>query len=181
MLAKWKRRRWRTVAGVADAGPRSATAATMINGSQSRGHSSICIDNHRRMLQGNSKVSFVFIFLFEFVLHAKLLHNAYTETSTLWRTEEGFSSHFPLLLLGQAIIAFFFTMIFASGFGGGGPGAGIKFGIMFAFVGVGANLIQFAVQPLTTKILVAWSVGGLIEFAIVGAIVGAIYKPSPSV
>lgn len=124
--------------------------------------------------------AFVFIFLFEFVLHAKLLHNAYTETSTLWRTEEGFSSHFPLLLLGQAIIAFFFTLIFASGFGSGGPGAGIKFGIMFAFVGVGANLIQFAVQPLTTKILVAWSVGGLIEFAIVGAIVGAIYKPSPS-
>jgi hypothetical protein len=124
--------------------------------------------------------AFVFIFLFEFVLHAKLLHNAYLETSTLWRTEEGFSSHFPLLLLGQAIIAFFFTMIFASGFGGGGSGAGVKFGIMFAFVGVGANLIQFAVQPLTTKILMAWSVGGLIEFAIVGAIVGTIYKPSPS-
>jgi hypothetical protein len=124
--------------------------------------------------------AFVFIFLFEFVLHAKLLHSAYLETATLWRTEESFNSHFPLLLLGQAVIAFFFTMIFATGFASGGAGAGVRFGIMFAFVGIGANLITFAVQPLTTKILLYWCIGGLIEFAIAGAIVGAIYKPSAS-
>jgi hypothetical protein len=38
--------------------------------------------------------------------------------------------------------------------------------------------IDFAVQPLTTTILIAWCIGGIIEFAIAGAIVGAIYKPA---
>jgi hypothetical protein len=33
------------------------------------------------------------------------------------------------------------------------------------------------VQPLTTKILGGWIVGDLIQFAIAGAIIGAIYKP----
>ena len=49
---------------------------------------------------------------------------------------------------------------------------------MVAFLYIGDNLITFAVQPLTTKILGGWIVGGLLEFAIAGAIVGAIYKPS---
>src|SRR5947208_16863840 len=35
-------------------------------------------------------------------------------------------------------------------------------------------LITFAVQPLTTKILGGWIVGDLIQFAIAGAIIGAI-------
>jgi hypothetical protein len=34
------------------------------------------------------------------------------------------------------------------------------------------------VEPLTTKILGFWIVGDLIAFAVVGAIIGAIYKPS---
>jgi hypothetical protein len=48
---------------------------------------------------------------------------------------------------------------------------------MVALICFGGHLIQFAVQPLTTKILGMWFIGAVIEFAIVGAIVGAIYKP----
>jgi len=33
------------------------------------------------------------------------------------------------------------------------------------------------VEQLTTKILWMWIAGGLIEFAIIGAVIGAIYKP----
>jgi len=47
-----------------------------------------------------------------------------------------------------------------------------------ALVYAGADLITFAVQPLTSKILCGWIVGDLIQFAIAGAIIGAIYKPS---
>ncbi len=51
-------------------------------------------------------------------------------------------------------------------------------GILVALVFAGVDLITFAVQPLTTKILGGWIVGDLIQFAIAGAIIGAIYKPS---
>jgi len=47
-----------------------------------------------------------------------------------------------------------------------------------ALVYIGNNFIIYAVQPLTTKILGGWIVGDLIMFAIAGAIIGAIYKPS---
>ncbi|MBX6325045.1 MAG: hypothetical protein IRY93_03280 [Chthoniobacterales bacterium] len=47
-----------------------------------------------------------------------------------------------------------------------------------ALIYVGVDFIWFAVQPLTTKILGGMIVGDLIQFAIAGAIIGAISKSS---
>ena len=124
--------------------------------------------------------AFAFIFGYEFVVHGILMKSAYLETATLWRAEADFNNHFPLLLLGQAVIAFFFVAIYGRGFSGSGVAGGVRLGILLALMHIGAGLIQYAVQPLTTKILISWSIEGIIEFAIVGAIVGAIYKPSAS-
>lgn len=121
--------------------------------------------------------AFVFIFFFEFVWHGMLMKSAYMETASLWRSGADFNAHFPLLVFGHAVIAFFFTGIYCRGFSGSGVAGGVRLGIMVALMCVGGDLIRFAVQPLTTKILGMWVVGGLIEFALVGAIVGAIYKP----
>jgi hypothetical protein len=124
--------------------------------------------------------AFVFVFLFEWFFHGILMKSAYQETSALWRPEAEFKSHFPVLVLGQLVFVFFFTMIFASGFAGAGVGAGARLGVLVGLLGVGANLIQFAVQPLTVKILFSWAIAGIVEFAIAGAIVGAIYKRASS-
>src|SRR5712692_2709120 len=119
--------------------------------------------------------AWVFVFIFGFIFYAKIMHSYYLETSTLWRPEADFNSHFPLLVLGQGVIAFFFTMIFVRGFGsGGGTAGGFRYGLLVGLLWVGPHLIQYAVQPLTTTILMAWSIAGIIEFAIAGAIVGAL-------
>ena len=51
------------------------------------------------------------------------------------------------------------------------------FGIVIGMLCSGVNLIRFATEPLTAKILWMWIAGDLIMFAIIGAVVGAIYKP----
>ena len=106
------------------------------------------------------------------------MHGIHNEMPALWRTEADFGSHFPWLILGHVVMAFFLTLLYARFVPGGGAGAGARLGIMVAFLYIGNNLVTFAVQPLTTKILGGWVVGNLLEFAIAGAIVGAIYKPS---
>jgi hypothetical protein len=50
-------------------------------------------------------------------------------------------------------------------------------GILVALVYAGPHLVTFAVQPITIKILCGWIVGTSIQFAVAGAIIGAIYKP----
>ena len=119
----------------------------------------------------------VFIFFFGFVWHGMLMKSAYMETATLWPAEADFNSHFWILILGHAVIAFAFTGLYVSKVGLSSAAVGLGYRIVIGILCAGGDLIRFAVEPLTTKILCMWIVGGLLQFAIAGAIVGAIYKP----
>jgi hypothetical protein len=121
--------------------------------------------------------AFVVIFFFEFGWHGNLMKSAYMETASLWRPEADFNSHFWILILGHAVIAFAFTGLYVSKVGVNSAATGMGYGIVIGLLCAGGDLISFAVQPLTPKILWMWIAGGLIEFAIVGAVIGAIYKP----
>jgi hypothetical protein len=121
-------------------------------------------------------VVFVFIFCFGYLWHPILMKDAYAETATLWRAEPDFW----ILILGHAVVAFAFTGLYVSKVGVNSVAVGLGYGIVIGILCAGGYLIRFAVEPLTAKILCMWIVGGLLQFAIAGAIVGAIYKPRTS-
>ena len=121
--------------------------------------------------------AFVFLFVFGFIWYGHLMHGVHQEVPALWRPEAEFKDHFVWLVFGHIVMAFFLTLLCAKFVPAGGAGACAKLGILVALVYAGADFITFAVQPLTTKILCGWIVGDLIQFAIAGAIIGAIYKP----
>ena len=122
-------------------------------------------------------VAFVFIFFFGFVWHGILMKSAYMETANLWRTDPDFNSHFWILILGHVVMAFAFTGLYVSKVGRQSAGIGFGYGIVLGIFCIGLDLSRFAVEPLTTKILWMWIAGSLIGFAIMGALVGAIYEP----
>jgi hypothetical protein len=124
--------------------------------------------------------AFVFVFLFGFVWHGHLMQSAYMEIESHWRSDADFKGHFYLLILGHVVMAFFLTWIYAGFAAAGGAGTGARLGLLIGFIFVGLYFIRFAVEPLTTKILVLGSIGDVLEFAIAGALIGAIYKPSAS-
>ena len=118
--------------------------------------------------------AFIFLFVFGFLWYGTLMRGAHEEVQALFRTKPDF----PWLILGHFVMAFFFTMLCVRFVPTGGIGASATLGILVGLVYAGPHLISFAVQPLTTKILCGWIVGAVIQFAIAGAIVGAIYKPT---
>jgi hypothetical protein len=120
--------------------------------------------------------AFVFVFFFGFVWHGILMKSAYMEIPSHYRAHDDMG--WGPLVLGHAMMAFFLTWIYASFAGGSGPGAGARLGILIGLIFVGLYFIRFAVEPLTMKILVLGDIGDVLEFAIAGAIVGAIYKPT---
>ena len=121
--------------------------------------------------------AFIFIFFFGFLWYGKLMHGAHNEVPVLWRSEADFGAHFGWLIFGHVVMAFFLTALYARFAPTGGAGTGATLGILIALLCIGNDLISYAVQPLTTKILCGWAVGNLIMFAIAGALIGAIYKP----
>src|SRR6266704_7018242 len=121
--------------------------------------------------------AYVFMFFWGWLLNGVLLKDIYAQTPNLWRPQSEMMSLFHWIIIGQALVIFAFVMIYASGFAGGGVIAGIRLGIVLEIAAIGMRLAIYAVQPFPGKLIVYGSVGGLIEMIIVGAIVGAIYKP----
>jgi hypothetical protein len=119
-------------------------------------------------------VAFVFVFFFGFVWHGILMKPTYMEIASHYRAHD--DMQWGPLLLGHVVMAFFFTWAYAR-FASGGPGAGMRLGVIVGLIFVGLYFIRFAVEPLTTKIVLLGSIGDVLEFALMGAIVGAIYKP----
>jgi len=125
--------------------------------------------------------AFIFAFLFEWLLHGVILKASEVALPQgLARAPADFQNHFLWVVLGEAIMVFMFTMIYARGFAGGGVRAGVCLGIMFGIIYTGANLISFGVQPFPSHLITWYSFAGLIEYAIIGAIVGTIYKAGPA-
>jgi hypothetical protein len=122
--------------------------------------------------------AYIFIFFWGWVLNGVVLKDVYAQTPNLWRPQSEMMSLFHWIIIGQALVVFAFVMIYASGFTGSGVAAGIKLGILLEIGAIGMRLGFYAVQPFPGKLVLYGSIGGLIEMVIVGAIVGAIYKPA---
>ena len=124
--------------------------------------------------------AYIFIFAWGWLLNGFVLKDIYAETPNLWRSQADMMSLFHWIIIGQALIVLAFVMIYASGFAGGGVAAGIRLGLLLEIAAIGMRLGFYAVQPIPGKLIVYGSIGGLIEMIIVGALVGAIYKPATS-
>ena len=121
--------------------------------------------------------AYIFIFLCGWLLNGVVLKDIYAQTPNLWRPQPEMMSLFHWIIIGQALIVFAFIMIYVSGFARGGVIAGIQLGVLLEIAAIGMRMGFYAVQPIPGKLILYGSVSGIIEMIIVGAIVGAIYKP----
>ena len=82
---------------------------------------------------------------------------------------------FAFLLLGF----FAFAYAYAKGYeGGNGIVEGIRFGVLVSLIVIGFGLIwQYVMFPITATYAAAIVIDSIVELALYGAIVGAIYKP----
>jgi len=132
--------------------------------------------NHKRGFVAFVAV-FLFLFFFGFVWHGILMKGAYLATASHWRTDENFHAHFWVLILGQAVVAFAFTGLYVSKVGVNSAAIGFGYGLVLGILCCGVELIRYATEPLSHQVILMWFAGDLISFALMGALVGAIYKP----
>jgi hypothetical protein len=83
--------------------------------------------------------------------------------------------------LGFLLVGFFaFAYAYAKGYEGGkGVAEGIRFGVTVSLIVVGFGVVwQYVMFPITATYAAALMIDSVVELAIYGAIVGAIYKPA---
>lgn len=119
---------------------------------------------------------FAFIFASDMVIHGWWMGETYKQTAHLWRTEEEMQQFMGWMLMGQFLIAFFMTWIFAKGWEGKGWGEGFRFGILMGAFTVSQMFIQYAVSPLPANIFWSWVGAAMIQSVCAGWIAAWIYK-----
>jgi len=121
---------------------------------------------------------FVFIFIFEWIFHGRMLMGLYEQTSSLWRPQQEMHNFFGFLTFAQIILAFVFSFIFTKGYQNKGIGEGVRFGVIVALLMSAPIFVAFAVQPIPSNLFVSWLVGNFFELIVAGVILSFIYQPA---
>lgn len=113
-----------------------------------------------------------------FVVHGILLRDLYLQHAGALRPEAQASAILPVGFAFALVGFFAFAYAYAKGYeGSSGLQEGLRFGVL---VGVllccFSGIWSYMVWPMSTRLLMAWLVDYVVEFAIYGMVVGAIYK-----
>jgi hypothetical protein len=131
--------------------------------------------NTKRYVLGSLAV-FVFIFVFEWVLHGQILAGLYEQTMEVWRPKEGMADYMGWMVAGQLLFAFIFGYIFLKGYENKGVGEGFRYGILIGLLFAPAQLIWYAVLPIPLTLAIGWLGGAIIEMALAGVVLAAVYR-----
>ncbi len=119
---------------------------------------------------------FIFNGLTNYVIHELLMKGAYEASAALWRPAAEMQDYCWWMVAGQAIIAIFFTTLFAKGYEGTGIGEGFRFGILIGLFCAGSSFISYAVMPLPCAIACNWAIMGLVQSVGAGIVAALVYK-----
>jgi len=125
----------------------------------------------------------VYFFIIEYVLHGLILRGPYESVTHLLRAEGDMApaTFFVLLFVAYLIMGVLLTKVYAKGVEEGGVAEGVRFGLLMGMLmAVPTGMINFAVQPWPANIIITQMLGYVVEFAIAGVIISAMYKPESS-
>lgn len=131
---------------------------------------------NKKSLVISMTVVFVFIFLAEWVIHGYLLKGIYIDTASLWRTEEQMKSMCIWMFIGYALLAKYFTFIYARGCEKGNVGEGFRYGVLVGLLLSSGCFMWYVILPISQALMWYWVAATMFEAIVAGMIVGAIYK-----
>lgn len=113
-----------------------------------------------------------------YLIHEVMLGEMYQSLASMWRSEQQMRDMMWIIFLTSAIYLFLFCYIFTFGYEAKGWIEGLRYGVLIGlFMSVPMAFDSYVIYPLPINLAWIWLVTGVIQFAIVGAIFAAIYKP----
>lgn len=119
---------------------------------------------------------FIFVFIFEYMLHGNLLMGLYEQTSNLWRSPEEMEKYMPLMTLIQFLSVVVISFIFTRNYENKGIAEGARFGLLIGLL-IGVGMIgSYAYMPIPMALALGWFIGTVIELTLLGVILSLTYK-----
>lgn len=121
-----------------------------------------------------SLAAFVFMAIYEMVVHSVLLRGIYDQTPQLWRGEA--EMDMLLMMIGYALMSLVLVYVFTQKMNvrsiKGGAWAGVWLGLPLALAGA----MSYVWMPISVGLAICWFIATFIKVVGIGKISGMIYK-----
>src|SRR3989338_11326202 len=127
-------------------------------------------------------VAIVFVAM-DFFFHHVCLGNLHAAHMHLYRSMEEAKTFFPYMYFGYILFAFLFTAIYGRWFKEGEKKwfQGLRYGLVMGLFYMGTMiLLMLPFVPFSKDLYWSWFAVGMVEFLVLGLIVGLIFKPGDS-
>lgn len=118
---------------------------------------------------------FVFVFLYEWLVHGFLLSGFYEKTPHVWREYSVMEANMPYAMLFQLALSVWTAFVFSQIFPQGGVGKGLFFGLYFGVFAAILTATWVLWIAVPTQLGGCWFLSGLGLGLGSGCILGAIY------
>lgn len=119
---------------------------------------------------------FIFIFLYEMIIHGFLFDSIYRQTPQVWRSEVEMQANIPILMLFQLALSLVASFVFSQLFKAGGTKNGLVFGFYLGIIMAILNSSWVLILPVSTTLGYGWFITSLLEGLGIGFILGNIYR-----
>lgn len=119
---------------------------------------------------------FVFIFLYESLVHGYLLMEIYQETPQVWRNFDEMTANIPLSMCFQLALSIWSVFAFTQIYRKGGVRNGLLFGLFFGVFSGILTASWFLWLPVSATLGWSWFLSGIAEGLGGGLVMGSIYK-----
>jgi hypothetical protein len=119
-------------------------------------------------------------FIYGFVVHGWLIAKDYIPyPEGVYRAGEAAQTHMPFGLVGLFVAIAVFATIYAKSYRTPGARTGASLGLLFGIFMAGAFVaVNYATINISGRLALELAVTELVEWTLVGTVVGLIYKPS---
>ena len=134
--------------------------------------------NHSRIALSAVAATIVF-FICGFLIFGLLIGQDFAPYAAVYRSQAGMQQHAPIGIISSFIAMFVMSFIYAKGYeGGSGLMEGFRFGALIGlFLACKCVADEYVTLNIGGKLAVEMAAGVLVEMAIVGMVIGMVYKP----
>jgi len=122
----------------------------------------------------------VFDAVYGFLVYGTAMAPEFARYPGVYRGEDTGPAYLPLMFAGLLLAILAVAFIYAKGYeGGSGVAEGARFGLLVGlFVVFAFASVNYATLNVGRKIAVMTAAAGLVEWLVIGTIIGLVYKPA---
>ena len=118
--------------------------------------------------------------VYGYPVYGLMLSGEFARYPGIFRPMEAVNGNLPIMFAGTLLAMFAATFIYVKGYeGGNGIHEGTRFGALIGLFGVGYIAVgNYAVMNIGRRLTAEMALAGLAEWIVVGAVIGAVYRPT---